>query len=476
MTITPESSALDIAAAIRNGEVGPVEVAEMYLDRIEGRGEELNAIIWLDRDDTLRRARESEARVRAGEARPFEGVPIPIKDLANVAGQPNTMSSLSVSDVPRTETDIDVRLLEEAGFVLLGRSNSPEFGPLTSAENARHGKTRNPWGLGHTSGGSSGGASAAVAGGLAPIAHASDGGGSIRIPASITGLVGLKPSRGRVPAEVRGWEHSITSGVITRTVADTAAALDVLSPFDPLAWYSAPAPVRPFAEEVGADPGRLRIGLLTESPTGLDVDGANVEAALAAARALEALGHAVEPVSPFLFTPEARAGFVDLVINASMFAAPYEDVEKVDPYIRHRIDAARGFHAGQYAQLAERLQLETRRVNAQFGRDFDLLLTPTMAVATPEVGVVYDEANEDPTGPRLTEMRQVTFTSWVNISGLPAISLPVHTDERGLPVGAQLVGGPFGEDALIRVAAQLEPVFEWQRRLAPWLSPAGGPR
>jgi amidase len=289
------------------------------------------------------------------------------------------------------------------------------------------------------------------------------------VPASVTGLVGLKPSRGRVPAEARTWEHSITSGVLTRTVADTAAALDVLSPFDPLAWYSAPRPERPFAEEVGADPGRLRIGLLTSPPSGLPVDEAPLAAAHAAARALESLGHIVEPVSPFLFTPEAGKGFVDLVISASVFAAPYDDAELVDPYIRHRIELAKRYHAGEYAALTERLQLETRRVNAQFGRDFDLLLTPTTAVATPEVGVVYGEANEDPTGPRLTEARQVAFTAWVNISGLPAISLPVHTDERGLPVGAQLVGGPFGEASLIRVASQLEPVFEWQRKLAPWL-------
>lgn len=465
--IAPESSALEIAAAIRRGETSPVEVAELYLDRIAERNGELNAIIWLDREDTLRRAREAEARVRAGEARPFEGVPIPIKDLHSAAGQPNTMSSLAVSDAPREVSDLDVQALEDAGFVLLGRTNSPEFGPLTAAENARHGRTRNPWGLAYTPGGSSGGAGAAVAAGFAPIAHASDGGGSIRIPAGITGLVGLKPSRGRVPAEVHGWEHSLTSGVITRTVADTAALLDVMSPFDPLAWYAAPAPERPFAEEVGADPGRLRVGLLLENPGGLPVDQANVDAALAAARALEALGHLVEPVSPFLFTDDARRGFVDLVINASMFAAPYEDVEKVDPYIRHRIERATAFHAGEYARLTDRLQLETRRVNAQFGRDFDLLLTPTMAVATPEVGVVYDEANQDPDGPRLTEQRQVAFTAWVNIAGLPAISLPVHIDARGLPVGAQLVGGPYGEAGLIRVAAQLESVFEWQRKLAP---------
>jgi amidase len=289
------------------------------------------------------------------------------------------------------------------------------------------------------------------------------------VPSSVTGLVGLKPSRGRVPAEVRGWEHSTTSGVIARTVADSAAALDVLSPFDPLAWYSAPQPERPFSAEVGADPGRLRIGLVIDPPTGLPVDRANLDAVHAAASALEALGHIVEPAAPFLFSPEAGKGFVDLVISASVFASPYEDVELVDPYIRYRIEQAKRFHSGEYAALAGLLQWETRQVNAQFGRDFDLLLTPTMAVSTPRVGEVYDEANRTPDAPRLTEARQVSFTAWVNIAGLPAVSLPVHTDERGLPVGAQLVGAPFGEARLIRVASQLEPVFDWAHRLAPGL-------
>lgn len=468
--ITPASSALDIGAAIRSGEVSAVEVTEMYLAEIDARNDAVNAIVWLDREDSLHRAQESDRRVRAGEARgPFEGVPIPIKDLSAVAGQPNTMSSLSISEALATETEIDVQLLEDAGFVLLGRSNSPEFGPLTASENARHGKTRNPWNLEFTSGGSSGGASAAVAAGFAPIGHASDGGGSIRVPSSTTGLVGLKPSRGRVPAEVRGWEHSTTSGVITRTVADSAAALDILSPFDPLAWYSAPQPARPFASEVGADPGRLRIGLLLESPSGLEVDPVNAAAAIRTAQALEELGHIVEPVQPFLFSPEAGKGFVDLIISASVFASPYEDVELVDPYIRYRIEQAKRFHSGEYAALAGLLQFETRQVNAQFGRDFDLLLTPTMAVPTPRVGVVYDEANQTPDAPRLTEARQVTFTAWVNIAGLPAISLPMHTDAAGLPVGAQLVGGPFDEAALIRVAAQLETVFDWPHRVVPEL-------
>lgn len=464
------SSALDIASAIRAKAVSPVEVTQMYLDQIDAVNPEVNAIVWLNSEDSLRRARESEERIMRGDSsRPFEGVPIPIKDLSSVEGQPCTYSSLAVSDAPATHTSIDVQLLVDAGFVLLGRSNSPEFGPLTSSENARHGKTSNPWNQAYTSGGSSGGASAAVAGGMAPIAHASDGGGSIRVPSGITGLVGLKPSRGRVPDEVRGWEHSTTSGVITRTVADSAAALDVLGQFDRLGWYSAPRPTRPYIDETKSVPKQLRIGLLLDAPTGLPSDPANTEAALVAARALESLGHIVEPVAPFLFSPKALIGFKDLVISASIFASPYEQVELVDPYIRHRIEESKQYHAGEYAKLAGLLQLETRDVNVQWGRDFDLLLTPTMAVATPEVGLVYDEANNTPDAPRLTEARQVSFTAWVNMAGLPAISLPVHTDERGLPVGAQLVGGPFDEATLFSVAAQLETVFEWQNKLAPGL-------
>ncbi|MEP6843350.1 MAG: amidase [Pseudolysinimonas sp.] len=465
--IEPFTSATELARLIRTREVSAVEAAEHYLSRVDEVNPAVNAIVWMDRADVMRRAEASDARIRAGhDVRPFEGVPIPIKDLTAVRGQPCTYSSLSADETPAEENEVTVDIIEAAGFVLFGRSNSPEFGPLTVSENARHGKTRNPWNLEYTSGGSSGGASAAVAADMAPIAHASDGGGSIRVPSAATGLVGLKPSRGRVPNDVRGWEHSTTEGAIARTVQDAAAILDVLGVPDRLGWYSAPAAERPYLEEIRREGPRLRIGLLVDAPTGVEVDTECIDAAMAAARALESLGHRVEPVSPFLFSKEASEGFADLVINASLWAVATGDIERVDPYIRYRYDRAALFHAGEYAALAGRLQWETRRVVAQWGEDFDVLLTPTTACQTPPVGLVYDEANQTPAGPRLTELRTISFTAFCNVAGLPAISLPVHTGTNGMPLGAQLVGGPFDESTLLRLAAELEPIFGWSERHA----------
>jgi amidase len=460
--IDPYTTVTEFARLVRDKQVSPVEIVDTYLDRIERHNPAVNAIVWLDAEASRTAAADAEAAVMRGDdLGPLHGIPIPIKDLHSAAGQPNTMSSLGVSDAPQAETDPDIQTLLDAGAILLGRTNSPEFGPLTVSENARHGKTRNPWNLSFTSGGSSGGASAAVAAGFAPAAHASDGGGSIRVPASTTGLIGLKPSRGRVPTLVRGWEHSTTEGAITRTVADTALLLDIMAKPDPLGWYSAAPPARAYSAEVGADPGTLRIGLLLDAPTGLPVDADCVAAAHRLADALVAAGHEVFPVTPQLYSVESIVGFTQVVISASVYAVEVDDESLLDPYIRYRRDQARQVHAGEYARVAARLQYESRQVVAQWGRDFDLLLTPTMACVTPPVGLVYDEANTDPGGPRITEARMVSFTAFVNVAGLPAISLPVHLTGDGLPVGAQLVGGPFDEATLIRVASQVEEQFGW---------------
>ncbi|THE07699.1 amidase [Microbacterium oleivorans] len=472
--ISSSISATELARLIRSGEVSAVETAQHYLERLDATNPDVNAIVWIDRDDVLRRAQESDDRIRRGDtSRPFEGVPMPIKDLVSVRNQPVTYSSLAVTERVAEENEVTVDLIEEAGFVLFGRSNSPEFGALTASENQRWGKTRNPWNLEYTSGGSSGGASAAVAADIAPIANASDGGGSIRVPSAATGLVGLKPSRGRIPNDIRAWEHSTTEGAITRTIEDAAGVLDAIAKVDLLGWYSAPAPARPYLEEIRTPGPRLRVGLLLEAPTGVEVDPQNREAAEITARALEALGHHVTPVSPFLFSERATRGFADLIINASTWSSPIEDPEKLDTYIKYRYDRATLFHAGQYAEIAALLQWETRQVAAQWGRDFDILLTPTTAVPTPRVGSVYDEGNEDPAGPRLTEFRTISFTAFCNISGLPAISLPVHIDSHGVPLGAQLVGGPYDEATLLRVGAELEQVFDWQHRQAPMVATAG---
>ncbi len=217
-------------------------------------------------------AREADARIAAGDEAPFLGVPIPIKDLTAVAGWPLTYGSNGAGQEPSEESELIVEALQRAGFVLCGRTNTPEFGPLTVAENSRYGNTLNPWDTSRASGGSSGGASAAVAGEMFPIAHANDGGGSIRIPAAYCGLVGLKTSRGRIPRRAQTWMGAVVEGVITRTMADTAAALDVTAGPDPLAWFNAPPPQRPFADEVGAPVETLRIGLMAEAPLGLPTD------------------------------------------------------------------------------------------------------------------------------------------------------------------------------------------------------------
>ncbi|MCP1415752.1 amidase [Paenarthrobacter sp. A20] len=465
--MNPFDSALEIAAAIRRRDVSPVEVADTYLDRIDALDPGVNAVIWRNDEQVREAARRAESAVMRGDVvGPFHGVPIPVKNLSNVAGQPNDMSSLAVTDAPRRATALSIKKLQEAGFLLMGRTNSPELGPLTVTENAKYGRTSNPWDTDYVPGGSSGGAAAAVAAGFAPVAHASDGGGSIRVPSSACGLVGLKPSRGRVPQEVFAWEHSTVEGAITRTVADSAAMLDAMSVTDSLGWYSAPRPERPFAEQAAEAAGSLRIGLMLEAPTGLPVDPECVDAALALARLLEAAGHVVAPAVPRLFSREAIDAF-QVIICASVAAGEYTDPSLVAPFITRRMERARDFNAVQYAAAAAKLQIESRAIVSQWGGEFDVLLTPTMATTTPKHGVVYEEANNDPRGEGLTALRMISFTSFCNTTGQPAISLPVHTGANGMPIGAQLVGAPFAEGTLLALAAQVEAAVNWQDRLAP---------
>lgn len=254
----PFASATELAALIRRRELSPVEIGKHYLARIDAYDGEINAFVWRDDNRFLDAARAVEKSIRAGEdVGPFAGVPMPIKDLVSVAGQPNTRGSLGISDAPQGANDLIVDRIINGGFLPMGRTNTAESGMTQVTENRRYGITRNPWNLGRTPGGSSGGAAAAVAAGLAPVANASDGGGSIRMPASCTGLVGLKPSRARVPAKALSWEHGATGGVITRTVEDTARILDVISVPDPLGWYRAPTPERAFGDEVGRPAGQI---------------------------------------------------------------------------------------------------------------------------------------------------------------------------------------------------------------------------
>lgn len=459
----PFSSATSIAEAIRSREISPVEVADLYLDRIDRFNDEINAIVWRNDEQVRAAAKAAERAVLAGdELGPFHGVPIPIKDLTMVAGQPSTMGSLGVSDRPREQSELVVESLVDAGFILMGRSNSPEMGTMTVTENRRYGPTVNPWDRSYSPAGSSGGAAAAVAAGMAPVAHGNDGGGSLRTPASACGLVGLKPSRARVPQRIQSWwEYCTTEGVITRHVADAAAILDGISRPDPHGWFQAPPPQRPYADELNRDTEPLRVGLLVESPMGLPVDPECVNAAMAAARLLEKLGHDVYPVSPELLSPEGGQAYVDVVLPASLYVFPFDDPELAEPYNKFRWDRIKQIHAGEYVQAVRRLQVESRRIVAQWRRDFDVLLTPTMGCRPPPVGLVVDEANRHVDEALPSALAMVSFTAICNITGLPAISLPVHHAPNGLPIGAQLIGAPFDEATLIRVASAMESEIGW---------------
>jgi len=460
-------SALDLAAAIRAGEVSPTEAVEATIAAVQARNPALNAIVDLDEDDARARAKAAEQRLtEGGDLPPFLGVPIPVKDLATVQGWPCSKGSEGASDQPAAETNPVVQRLADAGFVLCGRSNTPEFGTVTATENARFGITRNPWNTDRTPGGSSGGAAAAVAGGMYAIGHGGDGGGSLRIPASCTGLVGLKVSRGRVPSTVVEWEGASVEGVVTRTVADTAAVLDQLAVLDPLAWYNAPPPARPYAEVVGEDPGRLRVGVVRTSPLGGSVDPACVAAVDRTVDALADLGH---EIVDHVFDPHVEAfiaGFVH-VVNAGL--GEYDvDWDRVQPNNQANRRYAQAVDSLTYVRAVGDLQRWTRQVNAQWGRDLDVLVTPTMPILPPPAGQIWREITEAPEDTSQTVLDMVTFTSIFNMNGLPAISLPLgHDEATNLPVGVQLVGGPLRDDLVLQVSAQLERALPWADRRPP---------
>lgn len=459
------ASATELAALIRSRELSPVEVGKHYLARIDANDGEINAFVWRNDSEFLDAARAVEKAICAGEdVAPFAGVPMPIKDLVSVAGQPNTRGSLGISDEPQGASDPIVDRIINGGFLLMGRTNTAEVGMTQATENRRYGITRNPWNLARSPGGSSGGAAAAVAAGLAPVANASDGGGSIRMPASCTGLVGLKPSRARVPAKVLGWEHGSTGGVITRTVEDTARILDLISVSDPLGWYQAPAPERAFADELGRPSGTLKVGLLLETPTGVAVDSECADVARVTARLLEDLGHEILPVKPDIISQRALDIYLFTVIAAALHTVPYDDLTVAEPFIVTRRKMAEQVHSGEYARAVVEMHLESRKMIKHWTTDFDVLLTPTLATRVPEVGVIMADANRLLDGSSEHEARMLAFNVFANITGLPAISLPVGIDSDGLPVGAQLVGGPFQEAVLIRLASSLESQVRWQDR------------
>ncbi len=471
-SLGPSSSALELAAALRARELSAGELLEACLAAVDECNPQLNAVIWRNDEDARAAAAQADRRLAGGEGSgegapsPFLGVPLPIKDLTPVAGWPVTYGSNGAPEGPSEQSELVVDALARAGFVLCARTNTPAFGVMTVAENERYGITRNPWDTERSPGGSSGGAAAAVAGGMFPIAHANDGGGSIRIPASYCGLVGFKPSRGRVPRLAQSWLGAVVEGVVARTVADSAAVLDAIAYFDTQAWYNAPAPERPFAQEPGRgfEPAHpLRIGLMAQAPMGIPTDEACTAGARAAAASLEELGHTVEEVEVPTISEQMVPSFITLTVGG---LADYEGVDwsAVEPHIAHQRTHAGELGAYDYALAARTLELLSRRETVRWGRDFDVLLTPTSAILPPQAGAIMAAQHAAPDQPVLDVVRSVSFTAFGNVTGLPAVSLPLHWSEDGLPVGVQLVAGPWQDGALIALAAQLEQARPWVER------------
>lgn len=461
------------ADLVARGEVSPTELVDAAIAAAEAVNPELNAIIH----DRFDRARDEAAAVEAGSG-PLAGVPIVLKELdGTFAGHPFHAGSehLKRHGYVAEETSTLFRRLLDAGAIPIGTTNTPELGLVPSTEPVAYGPTHNPWDTTRSPGGSSGGSAAAVAAGVVPLGHAGDGGGSIRIPASLCGLVGLKPSRGRVSLlpEGEAWGGLVARLGVTRTVRDTALLLDLLSGPEPGDLYSAPSPTRPYLDEVGADPGVLRVGWLTTSPDGGEIDPECRAAVALAAAALEAAGHEVDEATDFdAATPEVFASLsADFLTAWPVWVAQELDdfevktgvaptAETVEAHTWALAEMGRAVSATAFVEALERLRSLTGVVESWFAGGWDLLVTPTV----PELPWTLGQFAAEEGNPLAAVLRStpiVPFAIPFNISGNPAVSLPLHRSASGLPVGVQLVARYGREDLLVRVASQLEEAVPW---------------
>jgi amidase len=463
------------AELVRNGEASPVELVEAAIERIEALNGELNAVIHPQFD----RAREAAA----GEFPdgPFKGVPFLLKDLgAAFAGDPLHlgMRFLKEADFKAPVDTYLAQRFRDAGLVTVGKTNTPELGILPTTEPDAHGSTHNPWDTSRSPGGSSGGSAAAVASGMIPMAHANDGGGSIRIPAAACGLVGLKPTRQRISHgptvgdEMSGLTEELA---VSKSVRDTAAILDAVhgaAPGDP---YVAPATERPYVEELSADPGSLRVGLVTQPLLDVTPDPTVVDATRDVGRLLESLGHTVEGSGPTgfeevdmidTFLTRWMAGQAQTLDQLSTIIGRKVTTDDVEPLTWALAEEGWRRSAAQYLEAVGQHQMVTRLIAAWYESGFDLLLTPTMAEPPTPLGA-YDDSGPDPMVAIERGAKTAAFTAPFNATGQPAISLPLNWSEDGLPIGAQLVAAYGGEDMLIRIAAQLEQARPWADRTPP---------
>jgi amidase len=466
----------ELARLVRSGELSSRELVEESLERIEALQPELNAFVHIDAEGALAAA----DAVGRDDPRPFAGVPIAIKDTAAVAGMPYTMGSDIFGDyVPQHDAFV-VRRLRDAGFVLVGKTNMPEFGILPVSEPRRFGPARNPWDTERTPGGSSGGAAAAVAAGMVPIAHGSDGGGSIRIPAACCGLVGLKAQRGRISrGPEQGEDFLVQDGVLTRTVAETAELLDLLAGYETGDATWAQPPAETFTTAAAREPGRLRIGVSTLAPIDAPLDPICERGVRDAAELLATLGHEVEEfdapwrmddvVDTFTAvfgTPIAAAAFYGGLVTGREPSA-----ELLEPLSWSFWEGLQQRTAVDYYLARTQLGALSRQIVAVWD-DYDVVLLPSLAQRPVRIGEL-DACSDEPWEDFRRSGEFTPYTALFNTSGQPAISLPLYHGDDGLPVGVQLAGRPADEPTLLSLSAQLEAAAPWAER-RPALAAAGG--
>ena len=483
MTEPLQLDATGQAELLRDGKISPTELVDLAISAVERVNPKLNAVIHPRFERARTEAKGAKRPTPTGSASStdgtFSGVPIVVKDLnCQIKGEPYHLGTrfLKNRQYVATHDSYLYERLRRAGFIVIGRTNVPEFGSTITTEPLAYGPARNPWNTEHSTGGSSGGSAATVAAGCVAVGHANDGGGSIRIPASECGLVGLKPSKGRVslgPALGESWIGGVVEGCVTRSVRDTARVMDVLSGYEAGDPNTPPLPMRPYASEVGADTGRLRIGLLSGAllPGGMDHPEAR-ESVVAAGRLLESLGHHVEVAHPSALD-DAAFGDMFLAIVIAHIANDVAALEKqfgvslttddIEPGNHLMAQFGNATNVVTYLSAVTWVQTWTREVVSWWmPRDgkqgFDVLVTPTLAGPPPKIGALSGDDSTD----RIREIMQ--YTAQFNMTGQPAISLPLHTSTDGLPMGVQFVGAPYREDVLIRLAAQLESAAPWSAR------------
>lgn len=453
------------ARLLREGETCSSDLVELYLGRIARIDPQLGSYVEVIADRARRDARAADERTVSDEPLgPLHGVPVSIKDLHFLAGSRTTLGTRAFEDHVAGFDDFSVGRLLHAGAVPLGKTNVPEFGSIGHTDTAMLGACSTPWEPGRNAGGSSGGAGAALAAGLCAMAHGSDGAGSIRIPAAINGLVGLKPARDRVSSGPMMGESAFglsTHGALTRSVADAALALDVLAGYEPGDPGRAPPPVHPWSDELQAPVGRLRIGVSRQTPFSPDGLHPSVEAALAATEALlDELGHRVEPVEVAL--DDRLPDFVLTLWSANLASQPF-DPSSYEPVNAWLAEVGHHRSAADYAAAQFGVQLQTRAI-IRDTYHLDVLLLPVLTAPSRPNGYYAtctgEEVFRDQTA-------LVGLSPLANLSGQPAISLPLHHDDAFGPVGVQLVGRPWDEAGLLRLAAQLEEAAPWEGRRPP---------